>query len=68
MSEQRRLLLTVGEVGTALGLSRGAVYALLLEGHLPSIKIGRSRRVLAADLERWVTARAAEQSDPEHTR
>jgi excisionase family DNA binding protein len=53
MSDEK-LLLRVGEVSHALGLSRGAVYALILDGSLPSMKIGRSRRVAKADLERWV--------------
>jgi len=49
-----KLLLRVGEVSEALGLSRGAVYALILDGSIPSVKIGRSRRVAKADLEAWV--------------
>jgi excisionase family DNA binding protein len=49
-----KLLLRVGEVSQALGLSRGAVYALILDGSIPSVKIGRSRRVAKADLEAWV--------------
>ena len=58
MSDER-LLLRVGEVSQALGLSRGAVYALILDGSLPSMKIGRSRRVAKADLEAWVQEKLA---------
>ena len=54
-----KLLLRVGEVSQVLGLSRGAVYALILDGSIPSVKIGRSRRVARADLEAWVNEKLA---------
>lgn len=61
----RPMLLRVRDIQVALGLSRGTVYALLTSGNLPSIKIGRSRRVLASDLDAWVLARKEEASLPE---
>jgi excisionase family DNA binding protein len=49
------LLLRPDEVATALGLNRATVYAkLITPGILPSIRIGRSRRVARADLEAYV--------------
>ena len=63
MSQVGPLLLRVGEVAVALGLSRGAIYALITSGDLPSVKIGRSRRILASDLEEWVRGRAAGSAD-----
>lgn len=63
MSNEQPLLMRVNEVSHALGLSRGAVYALISEGSLPSVKIGRSRRVAAADLEAWVRDRLAHRDE-----
>ena len=57
-----KLLLSMGEAAEVLELSRAYLYRLIEdETHpLPSIKIGRSRRIPAADLRRWVAERAAE--------
>lgn len=49
-----RLLLTIPEVCAALVISRDAVYELLHSGRLPSVTIGRLRRIRVADLERFV--------------
>lgn len=43
-------LLTIAEVSTRLRLSRAAVYRLISNGSLRSVKIGRSRRVAEQDL------------------
>jgi excisionase family DNA binding protein len=51
-----RLLLTVPEVASALGIGRNAVYVLVLTGQLASIKIGRLRRVPVGALETFITA------------
>ena len=51
------LLLTVGQVADALGLSRSKIYELLAAGELPSLTIGRSRRVPADALAAWVADR-----------
>lgn len=48
------LLFTVVEVAGILKLSRTEVYELLYSGSLPSVKIGASRRVKRADLEKFV--------------
>ena len=52
-----RLLLTVPEVADRLHCSRTTVYALMLGGDLPSVKLGKSRRIPAEALRRWVEAR-----------
>ena len=44
-------LITVAETMRRLSLGRTKVYQLLAEGRLQSVKIGRSRRVLAESLE-----------------
>ena len=56
------LLLTVEDTARALNLSRTTVYELIRSGRLPTLKIGRSRRILAEDLERWVREQAREQN------
>ena len=47
-------LMTVPEVASDLRLSRSQVYALMAAGQLRSVHIGRSRRVLVADLAAFV--------------
>jgi excisionase family DNA binding protein len=49
-----KLLLTIPEVSHALGLGRSAVYELVLLGEIPSLKIGRARRVPLKGLEEFV--------------
>lgn len=49
-----RLLLTIPQVCAALAISRDAVYELLRSGRLPSVALGRSRRIRVEDLERFV--------------
>lgn len=52
-----KLLLTVPETCLALGLGRSHVYGLIQRGELPSILVGRSRRIPVAALERFVEER-----------
>lgn len=56
------LLLTPKEAAQALGLSQSYIYELLASEALPSITIGRARRIPRRALEAFVEARAAEQS------
>jgi len=51
-----RLLLTVPEVASALGVGRNVVYELVLTGRLASIKIGRLRRVPVGAVETFINA------------
>ncbi|MHB8598855.1 MAG: helix-turn-helix domain-containing protein [Ktedonobacteraceae bacterium] len=46
-------LLTVAQVCTILGIGRTKFYTLLDQG-LPTIKLGGSRRIRQASLERWL--------------
>lgn len=48
------LLLRVEQVGDRLNLSRARVYELIASGDIPSVTIGRSRRVRADVLEAWI--------------
>lgn len=48
------LLLTVEEAGAELRICRTRVFGLIANGTLPSVRIGRSRRVRRRDLETYV--------------
>ena len=50
----QKLLLSIPEAGRMLGISRSKCYDLLRSGHLPSVYIGRSRRIRVKDLERFI--------------
>lgn len=45
-----KVLLTVDEAARALSVGRTTLYGLLADGRLPSVRIGRARRVSAAAL------------------
>jgi excisionase family DNA binding protein len=49
-----KLLLTVEEVANLTSLGRSTVYELLARGEIPSITIGRSRRVPSEALHAWI--------------
>jgi len=48
------LVYTPEQVASLLCISRVTVYHLIEQGDLPSVCIGRLRRVRKADLERWM--------------
>lgn len=48
-------LLTVIEVADHLCLSRSKIYELLADGTLPSVRIGRNRRITTKALAEFVT-------------
>jgi len=50
-------LLKIVDVAKRLSLSRTATYAILDSGALPSIRIGKCRRVKPSDLVAFVEAR-----------
>ena len=47
-------LLTIPEVVDRTSIARTTVYLLIRDGRLPSVKIGRSRRVREADLDVFI--------------
>jgi excisionase family DNA binding protein len=51
------LLLSIPDVATSLGLGRSKVYELIAKEGLPVIRFGRSVRVSAASLQKWVEQR-----------
>jgi excisionase family DNA binding protein len=61
--EESPLLLTVDEAARQLSIGRSHLYEYLLRGGLPSIRIGRSRRIASRDLEAFVERLLEESSD-----
>ncbi|MBW4030116.1 MAG: helix-turn-helix domain-containing protein [Acidobacteria bacterium] len=51
-----KLLVTVSEAGRVLAISRSKVYELMDAGDIPSVCIGRSRRIRVSDLESFVAS------------
>ena len=47
-------LLTAADVSFRLHLSRSCTYDLMSSGALPTVRIGRSRRVRSEDLEAFI--------------
>jgi excisionase family DNA binding protein len=58
-AEVPRLLLSTPEVARALGVSDRFVKQLIQAGTLPSLKVGRLRRVYAGDLHAWIDSQRA---------
>ncbi|HET8630027.1 MAG TPA: helix-turn-helix domain-containing protein [Thermomicrobiales bacterium] len=54
-----KLLLRPHECAEALGLCRSKVYELIASGTIPSITIGKSRRIPLDALREWVRAQTA---------
>lgn len=48
------LLLTIPEVATCLRISRAKAYVLVRRKVLPSVLVGRSKRVSITTLQRWI--------------
>lgn len=59
MSDDR--LLTIRDVIERTSLSRSTVMGLLARGELPSLAIGRARRVQLSQLDLWIAACAAKE-------
>lgn len=57
--EEPAWLLKAEEAARLLGLSRSRVYELIASNELPSIMIGRSRRLRRDQLLKWLDERAA---------
>jgi len=54
VASQAKALLRIEAVAETLGISRARAYAMAADGRLPSVRIGRSRRVPARQLEEWI--------------
>ena len=56
-TEAKTRLLSAEEMARELGVTRTTSYALLWSGTIPSVKVGRLRRVRREDLEAYIEAR-----------
>lgn len=50
----KRLVVTVSEAASMLGLSRAKLYPLISSGEIRSLKIGKCRRVPVRELESFI--------------
>jgi excisionase family DNA binding protein len=56
-------LVPVEEAARLLSMSRAKVYDLVMEGRLPSVKVGRNRRVLVEGIQGFIEQLQAEQTE-----
>ena len=56
---ESKVLVSVDEAAALLSLGRTMVYTLMMSGDLPSIKIGRMRRIPVAALHAYVSRQLA---------
>jgi excisionase family DNA binding protein len=56
---ESKVLVSVDEAAALLSLGRTMVYTLVMSGDLPSIKIGRMRRIPVAALHAYVSRQLA---------
>ena len=56
-----QLLLTPAEAATLLHINRSTLYPLLMRGDIPSIRIGRARRIPVSALMRWIDQQVSAQ-------
>lgn len=56
-----RMLLTVAEAASRLEISRSHLYGWVMTGRLSSVRLGRSRRIPVAALERFIAERLEEE-------
>ena len=56
-AEQTKRLLSADELARELGIGRTTAYSLLWSGTIPSMKVGRLRKVRREDLEAYIKTR-----------
>ena len=56
-AEQTKRLLSAEDLARELGIGRTTAYALLWSETIPSLKVGRLRKVRREDLESFIKAR-----------
>jgi excisionase family DNA binding protein len=56
-----QLLMAVDEVAQAMGVCRSKVYAMIANGELRSVRLGRSVRIPVGALREWVDVKVGAQ-------
>jgi excisionase family DNA binding protein len=59
-----KLLWSAEEAAELLGISRATMFKLLHEGVIPSLRIGKLRRIPATTLQAWIERQMDEQGAP----
>ncbi len=59
MPNDQQQLITLDEAAERLHVHRITVHRLISDGRLPSLKVGRARRIRASDLDRFIEERLA---------
>ena len=62
----QRLLLTVEEAADCLGIGRTSMFDLITRGVVPSVRIGKLRRVRPQELEGYVASLGRVAGDADH--
>lgn len=52
--DESRILITIEQAARRLSVARSTLYVLLQSGDLPSVRVGRCRRIAVSDLENLV--------------
>lgn len=58
-TDRGSLLVTVEQAAAMCSLGRAKFYQLVMAGEVPSVTIGRSRRIPVEMLRQWIAARTA---------
>ena len=58
-----KLLYGPDEAFKVIGVGRSTGYKLLATGELPSIRIGRLRKIPVAELNRWISEKVSEERE-----
>lgn len=56
-----KVLLTVEEAAARLNLGRTSMFMLIKNGHIASVRIGRARRIPAAEVDAYAARLVADQ-------
>lgn len=58
-------MLRPAEAADAIGISRSKIYELIASGSIPSVSVGKSRRVPVGALREWIDRQLAGQGPRE---
>lgn len=50
----RKIAFSVGQLASAIGISRTRIYEAIASGELPARKWGRRTFIMASDIDRWI--------------
>ena len=56
-----KALLTVAEAAVMLGIGRSFLYSMVLSGEMPSIKLGRARRIPVGAIRDFIDQKLSEE-------